>query len=117
MDVEVTRLGTVNRLRIAVIGAGISGLAAARALDGEHEVTLFDARAKPGGHTRTLEFERFGQEYRADLGFMVFNEANYPHFTRLLQDLNIPARDTEMSFSMRCDQSGLGEDQENIAFL
>ena len=107
MDVEVTRLGTVNRLRIAVIGAGISGLAAARELDGEHEVTLFEAREKPGGHTRTLEFERFGQEYRADLGFMVFNEANYPHFTQLLKDLNIPARDTEMSFSMRCDQSGL----------
>ena len=107
MDVEVTRLGTVNRLRIAVIGAGISGLAAARELDGEHEVTLFEAREKPGGHTRTLEFERFGQEYRADLGFMVFNEANYPHFTQLLQDLNIPARDTEMSFSLRCDQSAL----------
>ena len=107
MDVEVTRLGTANRLRIAVIGAGISGLAAARELDGEHEVTLFEARKKPGGHTRTLEFERFGQEYRADLGFMVFNEANYPHFTRLLQDLNIPARDTEMSFSLRCDQSGV----------
>lgn len=107
MDVEVTRLGPLNRLRIAVIGAGISGLAAARELDGEHEVTLFEARDKPGGHTRTLEFERFGREYRADLGFMVFNEANYPHFTRLLQQLNIPARDTEMSFSLRCDQTGL----------
>ena len=107
MDVEVTRLGPLNRLRIAVIGAGISGLAAARELDGEHEVTLFEARDKPGGHTRTLGFERFGREYRADLGFMVFNEANYPHFTRLLQDLNIAVRDTEMSFSLRCDQSGL----------
>ena len=107
MDVEVTRLGTADRLRIAVIGAGISGLAAARELDGQHEVTLFEAREKPGGHTRTLEFERFGREYRADLGFMVFNEANYPHFTRLLQDLDIPARNTEMSFSLRCDQSGL----------
>lgn len=107
MDVEVTALGPVNRLRVAVVGAGISGLAAATELDGEHEVTLFEARNRPGGHTRTLEFERFGQEFRADLGFMVFNEANYPHFTRLLHDLNIPARDTEMSFSLRCDQSGL----------
>ena len=107
MDVEVTRLGTAKRLRIAVVGAGISGLAAARELDGEHDVTLFEARTRPGGHTRTLEFERFGKEYRADLGFMVFNEANYPHFTRLLKELNIPARDTEMSFSLRCDQSGL----------
>ena len=54
MDVEVTRLATANRLRIAVIGAGISGLAAARELEGEHEVTLFEARTRPGGHTRTL---------------------------------------------------------------
>ncbi len=107
MDVEVTRLRPANRLRIAVIGAGISGLAAARELDGGHEVTLFEARNRPGGHTRTLEFERFGREYRADLGFMVFNEANYPQFTRLLQELKIPASDTEMSFSLRCDQSGL----------
>ena len=107
MDVEVTRLEASNRLRIAVVGAGISGLAAARELDGGHDVTLFEAREKPGGHTRTLEFERFGETYRADLGFMVFNEANYPHFTRLLQDLDIPVRDTEMSFSLRCDQSNL----------
>ena len=107
MDVEVTRLRPANGLRIAVIGAGISGLAAARELDRDHEVTLFEARNRPGGHARTLEFERFGHEYRADLGFMVFNEANYPQFTRLLQELNLPASDTEMSFSLRCDQSGL----------
>ena len=107
MDVEVTRLEASNRLRIAVVGAGIAGLAAARELDGDHDVTLFEAREKPGGHTRTLEFERFGETHRADLGFMVFNEANYPHFTQLLQDLDIPVRDTEMSFSLRCDQSHL----------
>ena len=107
MDVEVTRLAASNRLRIAVVGAGISGLAAARELDSDHDVTLFEAREKPGGHTRTLEFERFGETYRADLGFMVFNEANYPRFTRLLQALDIPVRDTEMSFSLRCDQSNL----------
>ena len=107
MDARVTRLRPATRLKIAVVGAGISGLAAARELDAEHDVTLYEARSRPGGHTRTLDFERFGREYRADLGFMVFNEANYPHFTRLLQDLGIPARDTEMSFSLRCDHSGL----------
>lgn len=107
MDAEVSALRPAPRLKIAVVGAGISGLAAARELDAEHDVTLYEARAKPGGHTRTLEFERFGRDYRADLGFMVFNEANYPHFTRLLQELGIPARDTQMSFSLRCDQTGL----------
>ena len=99
--------GSTPRRRIAVVGAGISGLAAARELDGEHDVTLYEAQDQPGGHTCTLEFERFGREYRADLGFMVFNEANYPHFTRLLRELNVPARDTQMSFSLRCDQTGL----------
>ncbi len=107
MDIEVKALRQPPRFRIAVIGAGISGLAAARELDAEHDVTLYEACGNPGGHTRTLEFGRFGREYRADLGFMVFNEANYPRFTRLLRELGIPARDTEMSFSLRCDQTGL----------
>ena len=107
MDAEVRALRPARRLKIAVVGAGISGLAAARELDAGHDVTLYETRAKPGGHTRTLEFERFGREYRADLGFMVFNEANYPHFTRLLRELDVPARDTQMSFSLRCDQTGL----------
>ena len=107
MDIEVSAPGRQPRLSIAVVGAGISGLAAARELDAEHDVTLYEARDTAGGHTRTLEFERFGEEYRADLGFMVFNEANYPQFTELLRGLNIPSRDTQMSFSLRCDQSGL----------
>ena len=107
MDAKVTLLRPATRLKIAVVGAGISGLAAARELDAEHDVTLYEARRRPGGHTRTLRFERFGREYRADLGFMVFNEANYPHFTRLLSELSIPSRDTQMSFSLRCDQAGL----------
>ena len=96
-----------SRFRIAVIGAGIAGIAAARELDGEHDVTLYEAREKPGGHVRTLRFEQFGREYAADLGFMVFNQANYPHFSRLLAELEIPTRDTQMSFSLRCGRSGL----------
>ena len=107
MDAQVTVLRPATRLRIAVVGAGIAGITAARELDAGHDVTLYEARRRPGGHTRTLRFERFGQEYAADLGFMVFNEANYPHFARLLRDLDIPSRDTEMSFSLRCDQAGL----------
>ena len=107
MDAKVTVLRPAVRLRIAVVGAGISGITAARELDAEHDVTIYEARSKPGGHTRTLRFERFGREYPADLGFMVFNETNYPHFTRLLRELNIPSLDTQMSFSLRCDQAGL----------
>ena len=102
MDIHIT-----PRLKVAVVGAGVSGITAARELDEEHDVTLFEARAEAGGHTRTYPFERFGREYRADLGFMVFNQANYPHFSRMLAELNVPTRDTEMSFSLRCDRSGL----------
>lgn len=95
------------RRKIAVVGAGVSGITAARELDAEHDVTLYEARVRPGGHSRTLRFERFGREYRTDSGFMVFNQPNYPHFTHMLTELNIPTRDTEMSFSLRCDRSGL----------
>ncbi len=102
MDIHIT-----PRLKVAVVGAGVSGITAARELDEEHDVTLFEARAEAGGHTRTYPFERFGREYRADLGFMVFNQANYPHFSRMLAELSIPTRDTQMSFSLRCDRSGL----------
>ena len=107
MSTQVLPFKLTSRARIAVVGAGISGITAARELDSEHDVTLYESRGKAGGHTRTLRFERFGREFRADLGFMVFNEANYPHLTRLLAELEIPTRDTEMSFSLRCDRSGL----------
>ena len=102
MSTQVLPLHLASRARIAVIGAGISGITAARELDSEHDVALYESREKAGGHTRTLRFERFGREFQADLGFMVFNAANYPHLTRLLAELEIPARDTEMSFSLRC---------------
>ncbi len=107
MSTDVFHLHPSRRLRVAVVGAGISGITAARELDEDHDVILFEARPGAGGHTRTYCFERFGRNYRADLGFMVFNKANYPHFSRLLAELNVATRDTPMSFSLRCDRSGL----------
>ncbi len=107
MNGERDPLADFLRLKVAVVGSGISGIAAARELDAAHDVTLYEARSRPGGHAHTFRFERFGREYHADLGFMVFNHANYPQFTRLLEELGVPSRETAMSFSMRCDRSGL----------
>ncbi len=94
-------------MKIAVIGSGISGLLAARLLTDEHEVHVFEANDYAGGHTNTVSFEAFGQPYAADTGFMVFNDRTYPNFMRLLQILDVPARMSDMSFSVRCDRTGL----------
>ena len=94
-------------MRIAVIGSGISGLLAARLLADEHEVHVFEANSYAGGHTNTVSFAAFGQPYAADTGFMVFNDRTYPNFIRLLQMLDVPARMSDMSFSVRCDRTGL----------
>lgn len=94
-------------MRIAVIGAGISGLTAAFRLQARHAVTLFEAGAEPGGHTHTVDVEVDGRRYAIDTGFIVFNEDTYPHFTSLLGDLDVETATTDMSFSVRSDRSGL----------
>ena len=87
-------------MRIAVIGGGIAGLASAWGLNGRHEVVLFEAADWLGGHTHTVELEQDGREYAVDTGFIVFNDATYPHFIRLLKNLDISGQATDMSFSV-----------------
>ena len=94
-------------MRIAIIGSGISGLLAARLLATDHDIQVFEANDYVGGHTNTVSFEAFGRQYAADTGFMVFNDRTYPNFVRLLQKLDVPARNSDMSFSVRCDKTGL----------
>lgn len=94
-------------MRIAVIGSGISGNLAARLLAGQHDVHVFEAGGYAGGHTNTVDFQAFGRRYSADTGFMVFNERTYPNFCRLLELLGVDAQDSDMSFSVRCQRSGL----------
>jgi predicted NAD/FAD-binding protein len=94
-------------MRIAIIGSGISGSLAARLLASDHEVQLFEANDYIGGHTHTSKVDAFGGRFTVDTGFMVFNEWTYPNFTQLLRRLGVKTRDTEMSFSVRCDSSGL----------
>lgn len=96
-----------RRRRIAVVGSGISGLVAAHRLQHSCDLSIFEAGKHIGGHTHTIEVEQDGQPYAVDTGFIVYNEKNYPHFTRLLGELGIDTQPTEMSFSVQCERSGL----------
>ncbi len=83
--------------RVAIIGAGISGLAAAYLLQPRHSVTLFEAAPRLGGHARTVTAGLRGDQ-PVDTGFIVFNYANYPHLARMFQDLDVPVTKSDMSF-------------------
>src|SRR6478609_7517680 len=78
-------------MRVAIIGAGVSGLVAAHLLHREHEITVFESGAYAGGHTNTV---------RVDTGFIVFNDRNYPNFTRLLDQLGVESQPSHMSFAV-----------------
>ncbi len=94
-------------MRIAIVGAGISGLIAAEDLRHRHRVTLFEANSDLGGHTNTVEIEVERQRLAVDTGFIVFNDRTYPEFTRRLEEWGVASQPTEMSFSVRCDSADL----------
>ncbi len=94
-------------MRIAIIGTGVSGLVAARRLHRHHEVTLFEANDWVGGHTHTVDVELACGRYAVDTGFIVFNDWTYPHFVRLLDELGVDSQPSSMSFSVRCERTGL----------
>ncbi|MHB8381397.1 MAG: NAD(P)/FAD-dependent oxidoreductase [Candidatus Binataceae bacterium] len=94
-------------MKIAIVGTGIAGMAAAWMLHREHEITVFEADSHIGGHTNTIAVHLDGREYAIDTGFIVFNDRTYPNFTRLLARLGVASQPAPMSFSVRCDRSGL----------
>jgi predicted NAD/FAD-binding protein len=94
-------------VKIAIIGSGISGLTSAYLLNRSHEITLFEASDWIGGHTHTVQVTVNGQRHAVDTGFIVFNDWTYPHFIRLLGELGVRFKPTEMSFSVRDPDSGL----------
>lgn len=95
-------------MKIAIIGAGVSGLTAAHLLHRRHRVTLFEAADKPGGHTNTIRVDTAYETHHLDTGFIVFNDRNYPNFERLLLALGVRWQESEMSFSVS-DQRGAFE--------
>ena len=87
-------------MRIAIVGAGISGLTVAHLLHPEHEITVFEAAERVGGHTNTIAVQTDDGAWDVDTGFIVFNDRNYPNFTRLLEQLGVASQPSEMSFSV-----------------
>jgi predicted NAD/FAD-binding protein len=87
-------------MRIAIVGAGVSGLVAARLLHAEHEIAVYEAGSYAGGHTNTVRVPTPSGELSVDTGFIVMNDRNYPVFTRLLDLLGVARQPTHMSFSV-----------------
>ncbi|MFJ7798368.1 NAD(P)/FAD-dependent oxidoreductase [Pseudomonas sp. NPDC096950] len=104
-------------MNIAIIGSGISGLTSAYLLSRSHEITLFEAGDWVGGHTHTLDVTVDGQRYAVDSGFIVFNDWTYPNFMRLLGQLGVGFKPTEMSFSVTDPDSGLEYNGNNLNSL
>src|SRR3954453_11827589 len=92
-------------MRIAIVGAGISGLVAAHLLHEQHEITVFEASAYAGGHTNTIRVDTAYEAHDVDTGFIVFNDRNYPEFTRLLAKLGVEHQASRMSFAV-ADERG-----------
>lgn len=105
-------------MKIAIIGTGISGLTAAYRLQQQgHAIDVYEANDYVGGHTHTLDIPLSGRDYAVDTGFIVFNDRTYPHFAALLAELGVATRPTTMSFSVRCDRTGLEYNGNNLNTL
>lgn len=94
-------------MNIAIIGSGISSLVAARKLHSEHQITVFEANDYIGGHTNTVDVETDEECFAIDTGFIVFNDRTYPNFIRLMDCLGVDSQPTIMSFSVKCERTGL----------
>jgi uncharacterized protein len=87
-------------MRIAIVGAGISGLTVAHLLHREHDIAVFEAGSYAGGHTNTIRVDTEYETHHVDTGFIVFNDRNYPNFERLLARLHVAWQPSTMSFSV-----------------
>jgi predicted NAD/FAD-binding protein len=91
-------------VKVAIVGAGISGLVAAHLLHREHEIVVYEAGAYVGGHTNTIRVDTAHETHHVDTGFIVMNDRNYPNFTRLLDRLGVARQPTHMSFSVKGEE-------------
>lgn len=98
---------TKKREKIAIIGAGISGLLSAYLLNREHDVTLFEAGSYLGGHTHTKLVQSGSKKYPVNTGFIVFNDWTYPNFIKLMDQIGVKSEASDMSFSVRDENTGL----------
>lgn len=94
-------------MRIAVIGTGIAGMLAAHRLYPHNDLTVFEADERVGGHTNTVDVVEGDRKLAIDTGFIVFNQKTYPNYCALLRELGVEWQPSEMSFSVRCQRTGL----------
>ncbi|MGH8700951.1 MAG: NAD(P)/FAD-dependent oxidoreductase, partial [Burkholderiales bacterium] len=104
-------------MKIAIVGSGVAGNVAAYRLHREHDITVFEADDRPGGHTHTHAIEIGGREYHIDTGFIVFNDRTYPSFIALLAELGVGSQPSHMSFSVRCERSDLEYNGTSLSSL
>ena len=91
-------------MKIGIVGSGVAGLVCAHRLHPRHDVTVFEAEPRIGGHVNTIEL---APGLAVDTGFIVYNERTYPGFTKLLAELGVETQPSDMSFGVRCQRSGL----------
>jgi predicted NAD/FAD-binding protein len=97
----------MQRQKIAIIGSGISGLTAAWFLRHDHDIALYEADSRLGGHTNTVDVEHLGKQYAVDTGFIVCNDHTYPNFLRLMDELDVTTQPAPMGFSVIVDSCNL----------
>jgi len=93
--------------KLAIIGTGIAGMSAAYFLKEDYQITIFEKNDYVGGHTNTIEVHDGEKLCPLDTGFMVFNDRTYPNLLKLFKELDVPCRNTDMSFSVRNDEIDL----------
>lgn len=104
-------------MKIAIIGSGISGNTLAWHLNKQHDITLYEANSHIGGHSHTHDIDYQGEQHTIDSGFIVFNYKTYPNFIHMLESLDVPVKKSNMSFSVKCESSGLEYNGNNLNSL
>ncbi len=104
-------------LKIAVVGAGISGNSAAWLLNHGHDVTLYEAAPRLGGHSQTVEAPGAQGAIPVDMGFIVYNELNYPNLTALFKHLEVPTKASNMGFAVSLDDGRVEYGGDNLVTL